>query len=126
MIADAALATVLTLDGPPAGVTAAEAAHAAAAGTPGEEAARWRLFQAMLQAQFGPAVLDEAAGSITLGGPAGDEAAAASDAEPLVVVSLRSGEVVCDDEGRRERVAKALERIGAALCPLPPPPKPVD
>jgi cleavage and polyadenylation specificity factor subunit 3 len=123
MIADAALASVLSLDGPPPGVTAAEAAHTAAAGTSGEEGARWRLFQAMLAAQFGPAQLDEDAGTITLGG---GEPAEGEWAEAAVVVSLRSGGVVCEDSGRKERVAKALERIGLAICPLAPPPKPLD
>jgi cleavage and polyadenylation specificity factor subunit 3 len=123
MIADAALATVLSLDGPPPGVMAAEAAHAAAAGTSAEEGTRWRLFQAMLAAQFGPAQLDEDAGTITLGG---GEPVEGEWVEPAVVVSLRSGGVVCEDSGRKERVAKALERIGLAICPLAPPPKPLD
>jgi cleavage and polyadenylation specificity factor subunit 3 len=124
MVADAALATLLALEGPPGGVLAAEAAHEAARGSAEEEAARWRLFQAMLAAQFGPCALDEGEATITLGDAGEDEAKAR--AEVRAVVSLRTGEVICEDQGRRERIAKVFERIGNALLPLPVPAQPED
>jgi hypothetical protein len=125
MVADAALATLLALEGPPGGVLAAEEAHEAARGSAAEEAARWRLFQAMLAAQFGPCALDEDAATLTLGDAEG-EAEAQARKEPRAVVSLRTGEVMCEDQGRRERIAKVFERIGNALLPLPVPPQPED
>jgi hypothetical protein len=122
MVADAALATLLALEGPPGGVLAAESAHEAARGSPAEEGARWRLFQAMLAAQFGPCALDEDAATLTLG----DAAEAEARAEARAVVSLRTGEVLCDDQARRERIAKVFERIGNALLPLALPAQPED
>jgi len=125
MVADAALATLLALEGPPGGVLAAEEAHEAARGSAAEEATRWRLFQQMLAAQFGPCALDEDAATLTLGDADG-EAEAQARKEPRAVVSLRTGEVMCEDQARRERIAKVFERIGNALLPLPVPPQPED
>jgi len=119
MVSDAALATVLSLQGPPEALLAAEAAHAASLGTGEEQVAQWRLFCAMLQAQFGGAVLDEEAASISLGGALETEAAeAAEGAEAACLVLLRTGQVLCRDEGRKARVEKAMERFGAALMPI--------
>jgi hypothetical protein len=33
---------------------------------------------------------------------------------------------MCEDQARRERIAKVFERIGNALLPLPVPPQPED
>jgi hypothetical protein len=124
MVADAARATVLSLEGPSEALLAAEAAHAAAAaGTDAARAAEWRLFAAMLQAQFGGAVLDEAAACISLGGAMDAEGvdadAAVARGEAPVLVMLRTGTVVCPrDDGRRARVEKAMERFGAAILPV--------
>jgi cleavage and polyadenylation specificity factor subunit 3 len=115
MVADAALALVLTLVGPPPSLSAAEEALRSVEGTDGEEVARWRLFTAMLSAQFGAAELDEAAGIVSLGF---EGQAAAERGEARCVVALRTGEVACEDAGRRGRVEKALERFALAVLPL--------
>ena len=118
MVADAALATVLSLDPSPPAVTAAEDAHAAARGTAGEELALWRLLAQMMQAQFGATVLDEQAATLTVGEAGSDN---------CCTVALRSGEVLCaGDEARRQRVAKAMERVAAAMQPLRLPPTTTD
>jgi len=126
---------VLSLEGPPAALLEAEAAHAASvgAGGEGETRAQWRLFAALLQAQFGGAVLDEEAATIALGGPL-DGAAGPEEAEAVaergeapLLVMLRTGEVVCPtDPGRRARVEKALERFGQAIQPILLPPMAED
>lgn len=112
MVADATLACILQLEGPPAGVTDAEAQHAAAVGTPQEASAQWKLCAAILKAQFGDATLDEDKAIITLlGDSASDEAPA--------TVHLRTGTVVCEgDEVRQQRLTKAMERIAAAIQPI--------
>ena len=111
MVADATLACILQLEGPPQGVTDAEEAHAAAVGTPQEAAAQWTLFGAILGAQFGEAVVDVDKAEIRLCGDG-------QRGEAGVTVHLRTGRVECEDAARQQRVERAMHRIGCAIQPI--------
>ena len=111
MVADATLACILQLEGPPQGVTDAEVAHAAAVGTPQEAAAQWALFGAILGAQFGEAAVDVDKAEIRLSGDR-------HRGEAEVTVHLRTGRVECEDAARQVRVERAMHRIGCAIQPI--------
>lgn len=76
----------------------------------GVMAAELRIAAALLSAQFGPATVDEARGTVSL-----------SVDGTAIVVTQRSGKVECGDGVLRGRVEKALARVTQAMRPLPLP-----
>ncbi|PNH09617.1 Cleavage and polyadenylation specificity factor subunit 3-I [Tetrabaena socialis] len=110
MVADGVIAVVLQAVGEPAGAATAESAMLRARAD-GDEAsaaaAELHLMAALLRGQFGPAAVDEAAGSISL-----------SVDGVAVSVDHRGGKVACGEPGLRARVEKSLDRLAAAIRPV--------
>lgn len=109
VVADAVLAVLLQAAGEPSGADAVEQQRQAALAAGDVSAAlqaELQLAAMLLQAQFGPVVVNEAAGSISweVDGVA-------------VVVDQLHGKVSCDSEPLRVRVDKVMQRISEALRP---------
>eukprot|EP00195_Chlamydomonas_chlamydogama_P006597 CAMPEP_0202904758 /NCGR_PEP_ID=MMETSP1392-20130828/30978_1 /ASSEMBLY_ACC=CAM_ASM_000868 /TAXON_ID=225041 /ORGANISM="Chlamydomonas chlamydogama, Strain SAG 11-48b" /LENGTH=723 /DNA_ID=CAMNT_0049592553 /DNA_START=19 /DNA_END=2190 /DNA_ORIENTATION=+ len=111
MVADAVVAVLLQAVGEPAGVVMAEEARQAALlrnDSAAATTAELQLIAALLQAQFGPAVVDEAAGTVEV-----------TVDNQTAIVDYHPGKVICSEEGLRVRLEKAVSRLLEALRPCP-------
>ncbi len=109
LLADSVVAMVLQIEDEPQDLAGLEAALKSAQGDEKQAAvARLRIARALMAAQFGEVDIDETEGilTFTVGG------------EPVAVYA-KDGKVECGPDPLRERVEQVVQRIAAAIQPLP-------
>lgn len=70
-------------------------------------AAELQLIAALLRSQYGPAVVDEAEGCVSV-----------SVDGVSALVDYRAGKVVCVETGLRARLEKSLDRLASVIRPV--------